>query len=219
MSPARFLLALASLLVAAFPVTAAPERWTAEIDRLVAGDAAQPPTPGGIVFVGSSSIRLWSTLATDFPAADALNRGFGGSELADSVYYAARLVLPYRPRAVVVYAGENDLWNGKSPAALLEDFRALRTRVHAALPGSRIIFLSIKYSPARERIHPQIGEANRLIAADCASAPSCLFVDVATPLFGPDGRSDGKFFLPDGIHLNAGGYQAWTRVLAPYLRE
>lgn len=213
------LLLLAALLVGHVSAPAAPERWAREIDQLTQDDAVQLLAPDTVVFVGSSSIRLWSTLAADFPGVRILNRGFGGSELADTVHYADRIILHYRPRAVVVYAGENDLWNGKSPEALREDFRALRHRLHAALPQAKLIFLSVKFSPARERIHPQIREANRLIAADCAIDPRCTYVDVATPLCGPDGRSDTQYFLPDGIHLNPAGYEVWTRVLAPHLKE
>jgi hypothetical protein len=108
---------LAGLLLAPRWVSAAPAEWVAEIERLTAGDGAQPPA-GGVVFVGSSSIRLWSTLAEDFPGVPIINRGFGGSELPDSVHFADRIVMPYRPRAVVLYAGQNDLWAGKSPSAV-----------------------------------------------------------------------------------------------------
>lgn len=214
---------LACSLIAAFLATAsapaAPERWAAEIDRLTADDPVQLPAPGAVVFVGSSSIRLWSTLAEDFSGLRTLNRGFGGSELADTVHYADRIILRYRPRAVVVYAGENDLWNGRTPEALREDFRALRTQVHAALPETRLLFLAIKYSPSRERIHGQVRTANRLIAAECTLDPRCRFVDVATPLFGPDGRSREVYFVEDRLHLSAAGYAVWVRVLAPHLEE
>lgn len=205
--------------LSAIPAPAAPERWAAEIDKLTANDPVQLLAPGTVVFVGSSSIRLWSTLATDFPDVRTLNRGFGGSELADTVHYADRLILRYGPRMVVVYAGENDLWSGKTPEALLADFRALRAKVHPALPKARLVFLAVKYSPSRERIHPEVREANRLIAAECATDPRCKFVDVATPLFGPDGKSEEKYFIKDRLHLNAAGYAVWARVLAPHLQE
>lgn len=213
------LLLLTALLHGHVPAPAAPERWAREIDQLTRDDAVQLLAPGTVVFVGSSSIRLWSTLATDFPDVRVLNRGFGGSELADTLHYADRIILRYRPRAVVVYAGENDLWNGQTPAALLADWRALRAKVHAALPQAKLIFLSVKFSPARERIHAQVREANRLIAADCATDPRCQFVDVAKPLFGPDGKSEEKYFIEDRLHLNAAGYAVWTKVLTPHLQE
>jgi lysophospholipase L1-like esterase len=217
--PARRLLpALFAALLLAAPALATPEKWTAEIGNFVATDATHPPPAGAIVFVGSSSIRYWTTLAEDFPGVVSINRGFGGSELADSVFYADRIVIPYRPRLVVLYAGENDLWDGKSPETILADFHAFRTKVHAALPKTRIIFLAIKESPSRARVRAQVFEANRLIAADCATDPRCTFVDVATPLLDAQGRPRPELFRPDQLHLLPAGYAIWTKVLAPYLK-
>lgn len=221
LTSARTLFARALLLLCTFPgaLPAAPERWAEEIAKLTATEATLPTAPGSVVFVGSSSIRLWSTLAADFPGVRVLNRGFGGSELADSVFYADRLILPHRPRTVVVYAGENDLWAGKSPEAVLADFQAFRKKIHAALPPTRVIFLSIKFSPARARIHEQIRAANRLIGEDCATDPRCTFVDVATPLLGADGALRPDVYVADGIHLSPAGYAIWARLLAPHLED
>ena len=120
--PPRFLgplvLILTGLLFLASPAPATPSDWAKDIDKLTAADATTPPPAGAVVFVGSSSIRFWTTLAEDFPGIPTINRGFGGSELADSVFYADRLVIPYRPRLVVLFAGTNDLWAGKSPEAV-----------------------------------------------------------------------------------------------------
>jgi lysophospholipase L1-like esterase len=195
-----------------------PEQWKADIDRFTQADAAQPPPPGAVLFVGSSSIRLWTTLAEDFPGLPTINRGFGGSELADSVFYADRIVLPYRPRVVVLYAGDNDLWGGKTPETVLADFRAFRATVHAALPESRIIYLAIKESPSRVRVREQIRRTNRLIAADCAATPQCEFIDVATPMLAPDGGFRPELFRDDQLHLSAAGYAIWSRILAPHLK-
>lgn len=218
-APARLpllLLAVLTLLLPALP--AAPEAWTKEIERLTAQDASHPPAPGGVVFVGSSSIRLWQTLAEDFPGLPVLNRGFGGSELADSVFYLDRIVLPYRPRLVVLFAGTNDLWSGRTPEKVAADFTAFRTRLHAALPQARLIYLSVNYAPARARIHAQMRETNRLIAADCATDPRCTFVDVATPCLDAAGQPRPELFQDDQLHLKPAGYAIWTRVLTPYLQ-
>jgi lysophospholipase L1-like esterase len=196
---------------------AVPETWTKEIDQLTAPDATHPPAPGGVVFVGSSSIRLWKTLAEDFPELHAINRGFGGSELADSVFYADRIVLPYQPRLVVLYAGENDLWAGKSPETVLADFRAFRTKLHAALPKARLIYLAIKESPSRARVRDQVLATNRLIATDCATDKRCTFVDVATPMLTPDGRTRPELFQADQLHMKHEGYAIWAKALAPHL--
>jgi lysophospholipase L1-like esterase len=208
-------LALALLSVAAL---AAPDRWKEEIDKLTAGDATRPPVPGGVVFVGSSSIRLWTTLARDFPNLPVINRGFGGSELADSVFYEDRLVFACHPRTVVLYAGTNDLWAGKTPEAVFADFQAFHAKLRAALPETKLIYLSIVLSPSRVRVHAAMRTANSLIAAECARDPRCTFVDVNTPMAGPDGLPPAGLFRDDRLHLNAVGYAIWTQVLTPYLQ-
>lgn len=198
---------------------AAPDTWLKEIDTLTATDSTQMPAPGGVVFVGSSSIRLWKTLAADFPGIPTINRGFGGSELADSVFYADRIVLPYRPRLVVLFAGTNDVKNGRTPEAVLADFRAFREKLHAALPETRLIYLSITLAPSRAHLHEQMRTANRLIAADIAIDPRCRFVDVNTPMLAAGGSTPPpELFVADQLHLNPDGYAIWTRVLAPYLQ-
>lgn len=200
------------------PLPAAPERWAAEIDRLTAMDAGQTPDRDAVVFIGSSSIRLWQSLAQDFPGIKTINRGFGGSELADSVHYAARLVIPWHPRAVVLYAGDNDLWAGKSPETVAADFAAFHATVRTALPGARLIFLSIKPSPARVRVWPAAQKANELVAAACAADPLCRFVDVGSTLLDAAGHSRPELYLADQLHLNPAGYALWTKVLAPHLQ-
>lgn len=197
---------------------ATPDKWAADIEKFTAADAIQPPPSGAVVFVGSSSIRLWTTLAEDFPGVVSINRGFGGSELADSVFYADRIVIPHQPRLVVVYAGENDLWDGKSPGTVLADLQAFRSRVHAALPKTKIFYLAIKESPSRARIREQVRTANRLIAADCATDARCTFVDVATPLLNAAGDYRPELFRADQLHLLPAGYAIWTKTLAPFLK-
>lgn len=197
---------------------ATPDKWAADIEKLTAADAIQPPPSGAVVFVGSSSIRLWTTLAGDFPGVVSINRGFGGSELADSVFYADRIVIPHQPRLVVVYAGENDLWDGKSPGTVLADLQAFRSRVHAALPKTKILYLAIKESPSRARIREQVRSANRLIAADCATDTRCIFVDVATPLLNAAGGHRPELFREDQLHMLPAGYAIWAKTLAPFLK-
>jgi len=218
----RFLPRLALLLVslvAGIPLlSAAPEKWAAEIEKYTQADTLKAPAQGGVVFVGSSSIRRWSTLATDFPGITLLNRGFGGSELPDSVFYVDRIVIPYAPRLVVVYAGENDLQAGKTPESVLAAFQAFHAKVHAALPKTKIIFLAIKESPSRAKIREKVLLANKLVAADCAKDPRLTFVDVATPMLDAQGQTRPELFIADQLHLKPDGYVIWTKVLAPYLK-
>ncbi len=210
---------LAFALAFAGAVLAAPEKWTKEIDAYTTTDTARSPARGGIVFIGSSSIRKWTTLAKDFSGLPVLNRGFGGSELADSVFYTDRIVLPYQPRTVVVYAGDNDLKAGKSAETVAADFKALRTKIHAALPATKIIFIGIKPSPARWEIRDHGIKANALIAADCATDKKRLaFVDTWQPMLGADGLPRPELYVADKLHLSPAGYAVWTPLLAPLLK-
>jgi lysophospholipase L1-like esterase len=215
----RFWFALLTALLLSASASAAPEKWFGEIDQFIMRDSVSPPPPNSVVFVGSSSIRLWASLAQDFRGLPVVNRGFGGSQLSDTLYYADRIILPYKPRVVVIYAGENDLWEGKAPETLLNDFQMLRAKIHAALPTTRIIYLSIKDSPARARIRPQVQLANKLLSIDCLGDPRCLFVDVATPLLGPGGQPRPELFREDQIHLLPAGYALWAGAIMPYLYQ
>ncbi len=219
LSPASVhrLVSLLLLLAALPPAQARPADWAADIDHFTQADAVHPPRPDGIVFVGSSSIRFWTTLGEDFPGRNVINRGFGGSELADSVFYEDRLVLAHHPRTVVLYAGENDLADGKSPEQVAADFREFRTRLHAALPQARLLYLAIKESPSRARIRDAVLKTNALIAADCAGDRRCLFVDVASPLLDAAGHTRPGLFREDQLHMKPAGYAIWVKVLTPLL--
>ncbi len=193
------------------------ERWEADIRRFETADRAAAPAPAGILFVGSSSIRLWN-VAESFPSRHVINRGFGGSHIADCVRYADRIVWPYQPRTVVFYAGDNDIAAGKSPARVLEDFRAFVNKVQEALPDTRIVFVSIKPSIQRWALVEKIRGANEKIRDYARSDKRLAFADVYTPMLGPDGRPRPELFQKDGLHLNAEGYRLWTSVLDPWLR-
>lgn len=209
-----------SLLALAASAHATPQQWASEIDAFARSDAAHRPPANAVLFIGSSSIRLWTTLSTDFPQTPVINRGFGGSELADSVYYADRIAIPCRPRAIVLYAGDNDIAAGKSPAAVAAAFAAFREKIHAALPRTRLLYLSIKLSPSRAKFAPAMRQANALIAADCAAhADFCTFVDVTTPLLDAEGEPRPEFFRADQLHLQPAGYARWTQILTPFLNH
>ena len=217
----RKLILIVALLagVSGATMQAAPEPWTAEIDALTAGDAAQPPAAGGVLFVGSSSIRLWTTLAEDFPGLQTINRGFGGSELADSVFYFDRIVAPYRPAVVVLYAGDNDINSGKTADAVLADFLEFRARLRAELPDTRLVYLSIKESPSRAHVRREMRRTNHMIAGACARDPLCRFVDVSATLQTADGAFRAELFEADGLHINRAGYAAWAAVLREALER
>ena len=215
--PRRPLL-LACLALACVPLAfSAPEKWAAAIDKFTAADAAHPPPRGAVVFVGSSSIVKWASLQQDFPRHTVVNRGFGGSELADSVFYADRIVIPYAPRTVVLYAGDNDLKNRKTPETVLADFEAFVARIHARLPQTRIVFISIKPSPARWDIRHLGEKANALIAAACARDSRLRFVDIWGPMLDAQGKPRPELYVSDQLHLSPAGYAVWTPLVAAAL--
>lgn len=191
--------------------------WEGAIARFESLDRKSMPAPGGIVFVGSSSIRLWDTKES-FPELAITNRGFGGSQASDVLEFADRIVIKYRPRLIAFYAGDNDLAAGETPQQVLADFRAFTDKVFAALPETKILFLAIKPSPARIQLLDTQERANRLIEEYCQQAPRLTFVDLAAVLLDDQGLPIDKYYAPDRLHLSAAGYEAWTKALRPLLK-
>ena len=199
--------------------SAAPAKWADAINKFTAADATNPPPKGAIVFVGSSSIVKWTSLEKDFPGLTVINRGFGGSELADSVFYADRIVIPYQPRIVVVYAGDNDLNAGKTAETVFADYQAFVAKVHAALPETRIVYIAVKPSPSRWKLHEKFERTNALIAAACAKDPQRLrFVDVWHPMLDAKGEPRPELFMADMLHMKPAGYAIWTPLVAAQLK-
>lgn len=196
-----------------------PERWESEIHQFEAQDKTSPPKPGGILFTGSSSIRMWTTLAADFPNHPVIGRGFGGSEMSDLNHYVDRIVIPYAPRHILVYEGDNDLANGKTPQQVLADFQTFVAKVHGKLPRARIDYIAIKPSRARWHLSHQIRETNRAISAWGRTQSRVGFIDIFTPMLHPDGRLRGELFREDGLHLNPEGYALWTQIIRRRLKS
>lgn len=192
-------------------------RWEKEIAAFEAADRTNPPPTRGILFIGSSSIRLWKTLAQDFPQHQVLNRGFGGSQIEDSVHFAERIVFPYAPRKIIMYAGGNDINAGKSPQQVAADFRAFAQKVHQRLPQTRIAYISIAPNPARWAQVEKVREANRLIKSFTETDPRLEFIDVFSHMLGPDGQPLPDIFVADRLHMNAKGYALWKQLVAPSL--
>ncbi len=189
--------------------------WAGARARFASADQANPPPRGGIEFIGSSSIRFWESLATDFPGQPVFNRGFGGSEVRDSTWYAGQIVVPYAPCKVFFYAGDNDLNSGRSAMQVRDDVVAFVQRVHRDLPKTWVEYLSIKPSPSRAHLLPAINEANALIKAALARLPNTGFTDIYTPMLGADGQPDATLFREDMLHMTPAGYAIWTKALAP----
>ncbi|QWP75062.1 hypothetical protein J5226_15620 [Lysobacter sp. K5869] len=196
-----------------------PAEWEPTVQAWEADDARVRRMPGSVVFVGSSSIRLWTTLAEDFPGVATINRGYGSSRAYDSVYFADRIVNAYQPRAVVFYAGENDLHEGRTPRQVRDDFAAFVRKVQAATPKARIAFVSIKPSPSRAAIAPQVREANALIRDFARGVRGVDYLDVYTPMLGADGAPREELFVADRLHMNRAGYELWTGVIGRWLAK
>lgn len=192
-------------------------RWENDIRAFEAADKTNPPPHDAVLFIGSSSIRLWTNLEQTFPGHKVINRGFGGSELSDSVAFANRIAIPYQPKLILLYAGDNDIAAGKSPERILSDFKAFAGRIHAALPNTRIAYIAIKPCPAREKYLDQVKTANRLVQDYSASDNQLLFIDVFTPMLTKEGRPRADLCIPDGLHPNARGYALWASIIRPIL--
>lgn len=195
--------------------------WEQEIQKFEAADKLNPPPKNAVLFVGSSSIRMWSTLAEDFPFAQVINRGFGGSEMSDLSYFSNRIVIPYLPKIIVVYSGDNDIPNGKTAETILNDFKNFVTIVHQYSPSTDIIVLPPKPSPSRWKWEKQYRETFSLLKAFCFSNKQAglVFVDVFSPVLDEKGQPRPELFLEDMLHLNADGYKLWKNVLAPVLKD
>jgi len=194
-----------------------PKRWEPQIRAFEQADQRKPPPEGAILFVGSSSIRGWD-LERSFPGLPTLNRGFVGSHISDVTFFADRILFPYRPKTIVLYAGDNDIAAGKPPERVFQDFVVLADRVHDRLPGARILFISIKPSLRRWQWYSTMSRTNELLRKWSAKRDWVYYVDIATPMLGDDGKPRPELFRPDGLHLNARGYALWTQRVAPLLR-
>jgi lysophospholipase L1-like esterase len=199
------------------PKDDSPARWETAIRAFEAADRTQPPPSNAIEFLGSSSIRLWTNAPAQFPGHRIFNRGFGGSHLSDAVAFVDRIVIPYRPKLIVLYAGDNDLAAGKSPERVFADFQAFVQRVRRALPETRIAFIAIKPCPAREKNLEAVRTANRLIQEFTAGDPKLAFLDVFTPSLTAEGRPRAELYRRDGLHPNAAGYKLWAGIVKPFL--
>lgn len=195
------------------------EQWDAEIAKLETKAAKRQDLVGGVVFTGSSSIKNWKTLTKDFNGIPVINMGFGGSELADAVYYIDRLVLQYKPRVVVVYSGENDINAGVPVRRVLEDLKQFIALVHKDDPTTRIIVVSLKPSPVREKHLGKVREYNRLASDYIKGIRNVEFADIFTPMLTSDGKFRDELYVSDRLHMTPAGYAIWTDILLPMVRS
>ncbi len=212
----RFLLALLPSLLPRI-ADADPAKWEKSIAAFEQADREHPPQKGDIVFTGSSTIARWKTIADYFPGFRVVNRGFGGSQMEDSAYFAERILIAHEPAAVVIFAGSNDINAGKSPDTVVENFKAYAGKVRAALPKTEIRYIEITSSPSRWAQRDKVIEANRQIRAFCEATPGVKFIAVREKLLGTNGEPREELFEKDRLHPNADGYKILANAIRPFL--
>jgi lysophospholipase L1-like esterase len=194
-------------------------RWEKDIQAFEASDRINPPPEQAVLFVGSSSIRYWTNLANAFPEWKTVRRGFGGAYLSDVNAYFDRLVRPYKPAAIVLYAGENDINAGRSPEEVFAEFKNFAAKVRGTLPKTKIYYLSMKPSPSRWYLWPQISEGNQMIRRFARLHRKIEYVDVGACLLNSERRPNPAFFMKDLLHVNDQGYELWAREIRAALEE
>ncbi len=192
-------------------------KWEKDIQAFEAADQKSPPPKAAVLFVGASGIRLWTSLEKDFPNHQVVNRGFGGSQIADVTHFADRIVIPYKPKLIVLQSGGNDINAGKTPEQVADDFKVFVVKTRAALPETRIVFFSLQPSMARWPQADKQKRANQLIKDQIAVGKNMVYVDAWDAFVGPDGMPREELFVADKLHHNAAGYKVRAELLRPYL--
>ena len=192
-------------------------KWEKSVAAFEAEDAKTPPPKGAVLFLGSSTIVRWKTLAEDFKGTTVLNRGFGGNQIVDSTYYADRIIFPYEPRMIVLRAGGNDINAGKNAAQVFQDYKDFVTKVRTRLPDIEIVYLGL--SPTIKR-WAQVGEGNQLndlIAAYCKEQPHLKYVDCKTLTLDAEDKPRPELMVDDKLHFSAAGYTLLIEKLRPFI--
>lgn len=192
-------------------------RWEKEIAAYEQMDRTNPLPKGAVLFIGSSTVRLWKTLAQDFPGQRVINRGFGGSQIVDAAHFAERIIFRYEPKMILLRAGGNDLWAGKSPEQVFTEFKEFVTKVHAKLPEAEIVFISLCPSVARWKQADKEKALNMLVQEFARKTPRVKYIETYTMSLGPDGQPRPELFVADKLHFNADGYKLLADLVRPYL--
>jgi lysophospholipase L1-like esterase len=193
------------------------DRWEKAIAAFESQDQKTPPPSEGVLFIGSSSIRKWDTLSEDFPDKDVINRGFGGAKIPDSIHFFERIVHPYKPSVIVLYAGDNDIGGGHTAQQVFDHFKVFADLVNKRLPEAKLVFIAIKPSIKRWNLAPEMLKANRKIQRYARKQSNISYANIWKPMLGDDGKPRPELFIADGLHLSAEGYKIWTRVVGEKL--
>ena len=191
----------------------APERWKSRVDQMLRQDAMRPPKQGAVMFVGSATIAGWD-LKHYFPQFETINRGIGGSMIAESTYYADQLIIPFKPSTIVFYSGDNDTAYGVPTEMIADNFRKFVAKIHAALPDTWMVVLQIRPSIARLTVWDAVLAANEQLRTICAKEPKMQFVDWVAMLLTTDGKPRRELLGEDAHHLNKDGFDLISPVVA-----
>jgi len=210
-----------SITLLLFFISSLAQPFIEEIREFKKQDSIHFPPKKANLFVGSSSLRMWTNIQNDFPDYPIINRGFGGSSLPEVILYVNDIIIPYRPKQVLIYCGDNDLAASDTVSAqtVAERFRQLFSLIRTKLHKVPIAFISIKPSPSRQHLMPKMELANKLIKDFLHSQPKTKYIDVYSPMLTPEGKPREELFLEDKLHMNAKGYAIWQKAIEPVLKK
>jgi hypothetical protein len=194
-------------------------KWEKSITKFETADVANPPPKGGIEFIGSSTITKWTTLAQDFPGLPVFNRGFGGSQIKDTTFFAPRIIIPYVPRIIVFHAGDNDLAAGATPEQVIADLKELIELVHAKLPETEFCYISLKPSVKRERLRLEQQKVNEGAMELSKSSSRFHYIDQYHMVTDAKGNPRPELFAADALHLSEAGYKLLVKLVRPFLKK
>jgi lysophospholipase L1-like esterase len=194
-------------------------KWEKAIAAFEQADKTNPPPQNAILFIGSSTIVRWKTLAEDFPEHKVINRGFGGNQIIDSTHYAERMIFPYKPRQIFLRAGGNDLNAGKSPEQVFSEFKDFVAKVHGQLPETEIVFISVAHTPARWKLAEKEKAFNAMVKEYIGQKPRLKYVETGDMALGADGMPREELFVADKLHVNAEGYKILAERVRPFLMK
>ena len=190
-----------------------PSFYQGAIDDFKKNDTLKSPSKDSILFIGSSSIVYWKTLKEDMSPHEVINRGFGGAHIAHVNYHFNEVVRNYNPKAIVFFCGTNDLAALKSPAETFSDFETFYSMVKKELTGTKLIVIGVKPTIAREYLIKEEKEFNNLISSLAEKEDLLTYVSVWDPMLTNEGKADPTLFVEDGLHINAKGYEVWTKLV------
>jgi lysophospholipase L1-like esterase len=199
------------------PTTHHYAKWEEKVAAFEKADRESPPPKGAALFVGSSTIVRWTSLAADFPGTVVLNRGFGGNEIKDCIYYAPRMIFPYDPKKIFLRAGGNDINAGWPAEDVFEDYKKFVATVRGKFPGIPVVYIGL--SPSIKRWE-QVAEGNKLndlIAAYCRKNQGLTYIDCKTLSLDAAGQPRPELFVADKLHFSAEGYKLLAEKVRPFL--